>query len=92
MSKTDVGVLTSGMAVVVVDNGEIITVKLFIPVGLVVAIDIFVLVKALVFDRDILILGIIWGEMGGTLMRDWELTTLLESKSWTESWDWTNWT
>ncbi len=70
MSKTDEGVLTSGRTVVAVDNGETITVNAVIPEGFVVAIDIFVLAKAFMFDREIVTLGIVCGEIVGTLIRD----------------------
>jgi hypothetical protein len=70
LSKTDVGVLKSGSTVVVVEIGEIITVNALIPVGFVVAIEIFVLAKAFIFDREIDILGMVCGEILGTLMKD----------------------
>jgi hypothetical protein len=70
LSKTDVGVLRRGIAVVDVRIGEIITVNVLIPVGFEVAIDILVLAKAFMFDREIDILGITCGEIAGTLIRD----------------------
>ena len=70
MSNTDEGARRSGRTAVVVEIGEIITVNAFIPVGFVVAIDIFVLAKALMLDREIVTLGIVCGVILGILMRD----------------------
>lgn len=70
MSNTDEGARRSGRTAVVVEIGEIITVNAFIPVGFVVAIDIFVLAKAFMLDREIVTLGIVCGVILGILMRD----------------------
>jgi hypothetical protein len=70
LSKIDDGARRSGRTAVVVERGEIITVNAFIPVGFVVAIDIFVFAKAFMLDREIVTLGIVCGVILGILMRD----------------------